>query len=342
MSSAVRFLVLSLAIACTATFVTAQVDGEQAKQGHHVLAGEVLPSAAATPTPNLVSFRQPDGMILSEGNLYFTSHDAAGATVWRTSQGSIPGQETVLYWEPGGRFGDIVFAKVDGNFFGYFFAKGPGAQITIKRVPLTGGPATVLATLTNVDIENSHRNLLTDGVNIYWQDDSAVRKIPIRGGPVTVLDPSNPNTPTAGLALQNGNIIYASVSDIRFVPPGGAITNPAVRTIVTAGSRVTALHAVTNGIYWGENNGPVKRKVGATITTLQASGPLATSISSSGPTAGGAQAWTTCAGNTCTLRFVLSIFQVTRTIGGNAFGVHVTPSHTVFWGDAAGVHRQAF
>ena len=106
-------------------------------------------------------------------------------------------------------FGDIVFAKVDGNFFGYFFAtKVSGPEITIKRVPLTGGTATVLATLTNVDIANSSRNLLTDGVNLYWQDDSAVRKIPIRGGPVTVLDPSCPNTPTAGLALQNGNIIY--------------------------------------------------------------------------------------------------------------------------------------
>src|SRR6185369_14105425 len=126
----------------------------------------------------LISSRKPDGLILSTGNLYFTSHDAAGATVWRTSQTSVPGQETVLYWEPGARFGDIVFAQVDGSFFGYFFAQNAGA-ITIKRVSLTGGAATVLATVTNVDVANSHRDLLTDGVNLYWQDDRAVRKMPI-------------------------------------------------------------------------------------------------------------------------------------------------------------------
>src|SRR5258708_37913436 len=95
MSHSVRFLVLSLALACAATPVYAQVS-------------------------TLVSSRKPDGLILSTGNLYFTSPDAAGATVWRTAQSSIPGQEGVLYWEPGARFGDIVFAQVDGSFFGYF------------------------------------------------------------------------------------------------------------------------------------------------------------------------------------------------------------------------------
>src|ERR1041385_4306266 len=92
----------------------------------------------------LVSSRPPDGLAVSTGNLYFTSHDAAGATVWRTSQISVPGQETVLYWEPGARFGDIVFAQVGGAFFGYFFVSN-ASGLTIKRVSLTGGPATVLA-----------------------------------------------------------------------------------------------------------------------------------------------------------------------------------------------------
>jgi hypothetical protein len=278
---------------------------------------------------------------LSTGNLYFTSHDAAGATVWRTAQSSIPGQESVLYWEPGARFGDIVFAQVDGRFFGYFFAEKANV-ITIKRVPLTGGAATVTATVSNVDVANSHRNLITDGVNLYWQDDTAVRKVPIRGGPVTVLDPSNPNTPTAGLALQNGNIIYASVADIRFVPPNGAVTPPSARTIATASSRVTALHAVSNGVYWGEQNGAVRRKVGPTTTTLQSTGGVPTSLSTSGPTAGGAQAWTQCSSQSCQLKFVFSLIRSTRAIGDDALGVTVTSSRKLFWGDAAGVHRQAF
>src|SRR6476469_8719711 len=98
MSRFIRFLVLSFALACAASSVYSQGSA-------------------------LVTSRKPDGLILSTGNLYFTSHDAAGATVWRTSQTSVPGQASVLYWEPGARFGDIVFAQVDGSFFGYFFAQ---------------------------------------------------------------------------------------------------------------------------------------------------------------------------------------------------------------------------
>ena len=125
--------------------------------------GEVLPIFVHALTTGLVSFRKPDGLILSTGNLYFTSHDASTASVWRTAQSSSPGQEILLYCEPGATFGDIVYAQVDGIWWGYFFAT--AGVVTIKRVPLTGGAATVLATLTNIDAVNSHRNLVTDGVN---------------------------------------------------------------------------------------------------------------------------------------------------------------------------------
>jgi hypothetical protein len=63
-------------------------------------------------------------MMLSNANIYFTTHDGAGATVFRTAQSATPGQEVVLGHEPGCRFGDIVWAKVDDIFYGYFFALG--------------------------------------------------------------------------------------------------------------------------------------------------------------------------------------------------------------------------
>jgi hypothetical protein len=306
-------------------------------------AGEVLPVSVPALSTTQISFRKPDGLILSEGNLYFTSHDAAGATVWRTAQTSIPGQETILYWEQGARFGDIVFAKVDNSFFGYFFAR-KLSVITIRRVPLTGGAATVLATVTNVDVENSHRNLVTDGVNLYWQDDLAVRKMPIRGGAITVLDKTRPNTPTAGIALQNGRLIYASVDDIRFVPTGGAITDPSVRTIAKASSPVTALHAVSNGVYWGERSGAVRLKVGSMTTTLPSTPNLIpTSISTNGFTAGAAQAWTQCGSQSCRIHFEFpGLSGPSMAISADALGVTVTSSGNVFWGDATGVHRQTF
>ncbi|HXR02869.1 MAG TPA: hypothetical protein VN798_21065, partial [Pseudomonas sp.] len=60
--------------------------------------------------------------VLSTANLYFTAHDNAGAGVFRTAQAAKPGQEIELCHEPDCRFGDIVWAKVDEVFYGYFFA----------------------------------------------------------------------------------------------------------------------------------------------------------------------------------------------------------------------------
>ncbi len=340
MSQIIRLLVLLLATATVVTLVHAQTPEWKTNYGH-AFGSEVLP--AATPTPKLISLRKPDGMILSTGNLYFTSHDQNSATVWRTSQTSTPGQERALFREARATFGDICFAQVDGAFFGYFFARN-AAGLTIRRVSLTGGPATVLTTIpaNNVDITNTHHNLITDGVNLYWQDDSAIRKIPIRGGPVTVIDPSNPNTPTAGIAFQNGNIIYASVAEIRFVPPNGSSNPPSSRIIANAGVRVITLHAVSNGVYWGDNNGAVKRKVGSGTTTLQSSGSrFASSISSSGPAAGGVEVWTECSGSQCRLHLKFSVFNVSLPVANNPFGVTVK-GRQVFWGDDAGVHRISF
>src|SRR5271170_2450155 len=301
------------------------------------------PTPVNPSTSQLVSYRRPDGLILSTGNLYFTYHDAATASVWRAAQTAVPGQEILLYSEPGVRFGDIVFAKVGGVFWGYFFSDDGGGNVSIKRVPLTGGAATILATVTDIDVENSHRNLVTDGVSLYWQDAQSVRKMPIGGGPVTVLDPANPNTPTAGIALQNGNIIYASVDAIRYVPVSGAITPPSDRTIATASDRVTALHTVLSFIYWGEENGAIRVVVdnGSSLETISTiPGFIPTSIATS--THGGvyAQAWTQCDSQSCRLHFdVPSGEDSLYTIAGDALGVSVAGSGNVFWGDDAGVHR---
>lgn len=303
---------------------------------------EATPTPVGSSTSELVSYRNPDGLILSTGNLYFTYHDTATASVWRAAQSAVPGQEILLYSEPGARFGDIVFAQVDGAFWGYFFSYNGGATATIKRVPLTGGAATALTTVTDVDVANSHRNLVTDGVNLYWQDAQFVRKMPIRGGAVTVLDQASPNTPTAGLALQNGNVIYASVSAIRYVPVTGATTPPSARTIVTASERVTALHAVLGFVYWGEEGGAIRVvSSGSTPETISTiTGLLPTSISTSVHGGVYAQAWTQCDSQSCRLHFDVpsgedSLYVIDR----GALGVSVASSGNVFWGDATGVHR---
>jgi hypothetical protein len=310
-------------------------------------------TSTAALTSGLVSLRQPDGLILSTGNIYFTSHEHVGgstnASVWRTAQSAVPGQEGQLYMENVALFSDIVFANVGGAFYGYFFATPRlGEPVVIKRVPLTGGHATIVPAgpavhIGVIDIQNTHRNLVTDGAYLYWQDRSAVRKMPIGGGQATVLDDATSGSPTAGLALQGKNLIYASLNYIRYVPTdGSAITPPHLRTIVTAASRVTALHAVDDGVYWGEESGAVKVKVGPTITTLPSTpGLRPTSISTNGRTAGAAQAWSQCGGSSgCRLQFAYPVSNWSIAIGTRAHGVTVTSAGNVFWGDAAGLHRQ--
>jgi hypothetical protein len=331
-------LTISLvAVAWTLTITYAQANNKgKTKENHQSFSGEALPRFLADWKGEPISFRKPDGLILSEGNVYFTSHDDAGATLWRTGLTSVPGQETVLYWEQGARFGDIVYAEVDHIFFGSFLATKAGV-ITIRRIPLTGGAATVLATITNVDVANSHHNLITDGVNLYWQDDRSVRKMPIRGGAVKVLDATSPNTPTAGLSFQRiGKVlIYADGAAIRFLPlTGNYASNPQLRIIVTAASRVTTLLAQVDRTYWGEQSGAVKLMLGASTTSLHSTGGVPTSIA----TNGAAQVWTQCSGQACELT-VDSNGTASTPIGADALGVTVPSSGKVYWGDAAGVHR---
>jgi hypothetical protein len=131
------------------------------------------------------------------------------------------------------------------------------------------------------------------------------------------------------------------VADIRYVPVGGATTPPSTRTIITGAERVTALHAVFEFIYWGEESGAIRVVLAdgssaETISTI--AGFIPTSIATS--TRGGvyAQAWTQC-GAPCRLHFdVPSGEDSLYTIGANALGVAVAESGNVFWGDAAGIH----
>lgn len=316
--------------------------------------GQEIPAASGTAsTPQdspttllangtrLVSSRKPDGMILSQGNLYFTSHDAAGAAVWRTAQTSIPGQETILYWEPGAVFGDITFANVNGSFFGYFFATKTNRQVvTIKRVSLTGGAATVLATIPTFDLAKTHRNLVTDGVNLYWQDKTSVRKLAIGGGASTVLD-TTPATakPTAGVDIKDNRVLYASGNNIRFVPTAGTFVSPTIRTLVTTLGRVTTLHVLSSvTFYWGEENGTVRRKIGPNITTLESKpGFVPTSIAGFPISP---EAWTQCSSEFCELRRLGFVVDSRFPIDAEPLGISVNSSSgPLFWGDAAGIHR---
>jgi hypothetical protein len=204
-----------------------------------------------------------DGMVLSTANIYFTAHDNAGASVFRTAQSAAPGQEVELCHEPACQFGDIVFANVDGAFYGYFFALADG-MTTIRRIPLApqqGQAAEIIGPVppaADIDIVSSHGNLVTDGSFLYWQSDTAINKMPIRGGAVTILDRTPLTRPATGLHLVGPNLIYAAGRVVYYVPANGsAITLPASRVVFTTATGVVACAPRAGIIYVADRNGAI-------------------------------------------------------------------------------------
>jgi hypothetical protein len=203
-----------------------------------------------------------DGMVLSTANIYFTAHDNNVARVFRTAQSAIPGQEAELCQELNCRFGDIVFAKVDDVFYGYFFALAGGVT-TIRRIPLAPQPGQAAEIIgppiADIDIVSSHGNLVTDGSFLYWQSDTAINRMPVRGGAVTVLDATPLTRPVAGLHLVGRNLIYAVDRVGHHVPTdGSAITPPSLRVAFTTDTGVVAFAPAQGGfIYVAERNGAI-------------------------------------------------------------------------------------
>jgi hypothetical protein len=209
----------------------------------------------------IVALRVADGMVLSTANLYFTGHDNAGATVFRTAQSAKPNQEAELCHEPDCRFGDIVWAKVDEVFYGYFFALADG-MTTIRRIPLAPQPGQVAEIIgpaaADIDIVSSHGNLVTDGSFLYWQSDTAINKMSVRGGAVTVLDRTPLTRPATGLHLVGPNLIYAVGRNVHYVPvDGSAISPPDARVVFKTATGVVACAPQVGSIYMADRNGAI-------------------------------------------------------------------------------------
>src|SRR4051812_41171189 len=96
-----RVLAMGVPVSAQAAQRTADIPAVAADQGGSDVGVQAQGSVSAAASPGTaVSVHKPDGMILSTGNLYFTSHDVFGANVFRMGQTSTPGQEITLYHEP--------------------------------------------------------------------------------------------------------------------------------------------------------------------------------------------------------------------------------------------------
>lgn len=302
------------------------------------LAAEVPLASAAGPFT--VANSSPVGLIASTGNLYWTSEylnefGPSSTWVFRASKNNTSGNEIVLYEESGPTrpwFGGVVYANV-GAWYGYFIANYGDSFSYIKRVPLAGGAATIIATPPAFV---GGRDLKTDGSYLYWADAGGIRRVPIGGGAITTLVS---NTTSRHLSLDASYIYFDAGTSIRRVPKiGGAVTTQAI-----ASSAVTDLYiyvtATGNTIYWSEEGAAVKsRVVGATTNTTHQptiAGRRASSVGFDGSRV----LWIDCTapGNSfCRVRKRQG--SVTTTIVGVA-GVGasylVWDSTQVFWGTAS-------
>jgi len=240
--------------------------------------------------PATLSYSHPDRLIQSTGNLYWTADQTvqgrSTAVVYRASKTNEPGQEQILYQEPSlptsrVDFEAITYANVGGTWYGYFVANYAGYpsqhESQIKRVPLTGGAAVVLAT-SPAAIGN--RDLVTDGSFLYWADADGIRKMAITGGTVHTLVSGQT---FAHLGLDGPVLYYSSGNSILTVPTSGGAST----TVISAPSAITAIYppSTANGLLWGEADGSVNRFDGGDIYNelqLPVAGVSVTSVSAAG------------------------------------------------------------
>lgn len=287
-----------------------------------------------------LSYAQPDRLIQSTGNLYWTAGQTVDgmsqADVYRASKANEPGQEQVLYQEslPASTpvdFEAITYANVGGNWYGYFVADYPAQdESQIKRVPLTGGAAVVLATSPAAI---GDRDLVTDGSSLYWADAGGIRKMAITGGTVQTLVSGQT---FAHLGLDGPVLYYSSGNSILNVPTSGGAST----TVVSAPSAITALYppSPTNGVLWGEANGSAYSLDGDIYYQLQA--PVAGISVTSVSVAGNYILWADCFPQWC---------QVDGNDNGSVVSVATSgipvdvqgDAGAWYWGDSGGLEKFA-
>ena len=218
---------------------------------------------AAAATPTLLSYSSPARLIQSTGNLYWTSNTYSPfratpyeSFVWRAAKTNTPGHEIELFGQASTTpfsFGDVTYAQVAGNWYGYFVFNNPATRTSrIERIGLT---PTANATVLRANLPlMGQDDLATDGSYLYWADAATIRKMPIGGGTPTVLV-SGTNFSRVG--LDTTKVFYSAGNAIRSVPKtGGTTTN-----LVTAASTISAMDLNDQWGYdelaYGETNGSV-------------------------------------------------------------------------------------
>ncbi|HEX6738003.1 MAG TPA: hypothetical protein VF310_07030 [Vicinamibacteria bacterium] len=307
-----------------------------------------LAAALAVPAgaraEDLLSHKRPVDLIASTGNLYWTYHDTeeGGASIWRASKDTSPGEERLLYQETGNvfLFGSLVFANVSGSWFGYFLAHyqdaSGGGTSYLKRIPLAGGAAVTLALSPAY---GRGGDLVTDGVNLYWSDSGGLRRMPIGGGAVITMF-SGPLVRQVG--LDPGFVYFSDGGTVKRMPKTGFL----VTTQATNTNFITSLYVHVSGstttLYFGDTGGAVRSKrVGDSNNVTHQVSTAGRRVNSVGFD-GTRVMWTECAkpdGNECRVRKKEWFGKVTVASGGVGSDNLQWDSGHMYWGEGSGLKK---
>lgn len=307
--------------------------------------GELDPTTGSvaqdvTGTLTLASTQNAVSLAASNGNLYWTSNFGGDGFVWRAAKTNVPGNEVQLYTEhiPGGNvsFGNIVFT-VTGGFFAYFDVTeqtASGTTTTIKRVPLSGGAAEVVATVPSPPV----KAMATDQTSaVFFIDQAGLRSLPLTGGGLTTLY----QAPFLHqIALDPTHVYFAEQQVIRSVPKtGGAAT----AVVTPSEGTITALYvdASTATMYWAVLDVQSMVLGSGTVNTLfpRGTGRNVYSIGWDGSRV----LWSECLSSNLTSCFVMAGSGFTETtIGGLGeddidMGDLQWDAASVFWPSAVGI-----
>ena len=299
--------------------------------------------------PTVVAWSDVGGLLQSTGNLYWTANSFSefggyGARVLRAAKGNVPGSELTLYQETSStpvRFGDITYASPGGVFYGYFVADyNFGASSQIKRVPLTGGAAIVMA--TSPAAIASRQTLDNDGTWLFWADAAGLYKMPIGGGaPTTLAAVSN----IVSIGLDANSVYFTNRNAIFSVPKaGGAVTQVASPTGVWPINAIFIQPGSPTTIYWAEEARVVaKRPIGGVTTIVQSANDSwrSTSVSFDGSRV----LWTECpvlAAVNCTAKSKLGSATPISVAAGVGAGYIQGDASQFFYGNTSALYRVTY
>lgn len=237
----------------------------------------------------LATFSERIANLADDSSSIYWQQEGSFLTIPSIFKVSKAGGVPLLVFTAGNRdefFGRGMFVS-GGQVF--FSDTGLSFSYRIRKVPSTGGTATVLLSVNNLPFGDYVRSIATNGATVYWSDMTTINSIPVGGGARTILASSQ--NEANSIVLQGNSLFWVEgvccatgqIGRIKRVPLAGGQVSVLIDDLLAPNGRLTANSAT---LYWieggallaSEGIGRIRKApiLGGTHTTV-ASGILNTS-----------------------------------------------------------------